>query len=331
MLVLTDIPEGVGRLLPEGEWARRGREDLSDQDRKLWKALVPAGDPWSRYLSVLPPDSPWAQANSFWSRLVLISEAPASQFDALNSLFRQGDAPPGPVATIALTGRKFHGHRGRPWEVTEGNLHMSVALMPHLPVASLGMAFNMLPAVAVVDAIRRTTGGAARVGIKWVNDILERGRKIGGVLATTQTRGEMVESAVLGIGLNISSCPDVEPTVFVPEAGCLNEAPGVGRISLRDMLPAVLATIAERYRNVRAAGPGSLLEEYRRGSLIIGRQVRIWTEEAASGPEEAWPAPLAAGVVRTISADLSLLIEGRNDPVTKGRLAFEEVCRNRGL
>jgi biotin-(acetyl-CoA carboxylase) ligase len=193
------------------------------------------------------------------------------------------------------------------------------------------MALSMLPAVAVVDAVRHVTGEAVRPGIKWVNDIVHRERKIAGVLAATQIKDRTIQSIILGIGLNIVACPNLEPTIFVPEGGCLNDAPGGEVVTLERVLPAVLDAVARRYRTLIEKGPHELLAEYRRLSLVTGRAVRVWNEDLLPGRQGGWPEPLAAGIVRDIAPDLSLLIEGCDDPVTRGRLAFEDVCRARGL
>jgi len=47
----------------------------------------------------------------------------------------------------------------------------------------------MLPVVALVDAIRALTGESLRPGIKWVNDVLVDGRKVGGFSPPPRRRG----------------------------------------------------------------------------------------------------------------------------------------------
>lgn len=322
MRMLTDDPTRAGRVAARQGWVEVPPEELRDFDRELWSALAQGIAPWTLQEDHSP--------DRFWNTLALITDAPASQFDRLQEILRSGVTLPGPVACLALTGREFHGHRGRHWAVAEGNLHLSAAFAPGKRAAELGMALNMLPAVAAADAVRAATGGAVDPGIKWVNDLLVDGRKIGGVLAASQTRGDRVESAVLGIGLNIVRAPRIEPTPFVPRSGCLHDLPGGENVDLSRVCFAVLMALAERYDRVMESGPGELLEEYRRRSAILGRRVRIWEDSTGERGENDRPPPIATGIVREIGPDLSLRIEGRDEPVTKGRLAFEEACLNRG-
>jgi BirA family biotin operon repressor/biotin-[acetyl-CoA-carboxylase] ligase len=178
----------------------------------------------------------------------------------------------------------------------------------------------MLPAVAVVDAVRAASDGAFQPGIKWVNDILLAGRKVSGVLTATKCEGDRMDLAVLGVGLNVERTPDVEPTPFVPAVGCLRELPGGGTVTLPRAFRAVMEALEERYEALVSGGPEALFRAYRESSVVIGRPVRVWEEGAA---EDA--PPFAEGVVRDIRPDLSLVLEGRPDPVSKGRLALTSV------
>ncbi|MFT5123798.1 MAG: hypothetical protein ACI97B_002433, partial [Verrucomicrobiales bacterium] len=52
--------------------------------------------------------------------LAIVDTAEDSQFDALLRGFRDRSGLPPSAAAIALSGRKFHGQRGRPWQALEG-------------------------------------------------------------------------------------------------------------------------------------------------------------------------------------------------------------------
>jgi hypothetical protein len=75
-----------------------------------------------------------------------------------------------------------------------------------------------------------------------------------------------------------------------------------------------------------------LLQAYRAYAVVIGRPVRVWPEtESSSADQLRSVSPLARGVVAAIADDLSLVIEGHPEPVTRGRLAEEDACRQYGL
>jgi biotin-(acetyl-CoA carboxylase) ligase len=293
-------------------------DSLPSDDQALWRALGGGHRLWRG--TARDPGPP-----GFWSRGVIVAEAPSSQFDALREALADGLELPGPTACVALSGRGFHGQRDRPWLSAPGNLHLcAVFPEPGLAAGELP-SLPMLPVVALVDAVRTVTGGALRPGIKWVNDVLVEGRKIGGVLTSTQTQGNRVTAVLLGIGLNVSSAPPVPPTPFVPSVGCLADA-GVST-TWAEAAESVLAASSRRMIELVRDGAAALLEAYRDASLVIGREVCVFADaepgEATAGRR---PAPVLRGTVRGIAADLSLILEGVEAPVASGRLAFAEDC-----
>lgn len=276
--------------------------------RAVWQAIDGLGEP-----------SVGAFDDDFWHCACVVKEAGASQFDALRALLAAGFRPPGPLFTLAGAGRGFHGQRGRTWAAAPGNLHLCAALLPTDLPADHVLALTMLPAVAAVDAIAGVGGGAPSAGIKWVNDIVLEGRKVGGVLTAAQTLGGRVGWAVLGIGLNVAVAPDVPPTPFVPAVGCL--ASYRSGITLREVLAVLLRSLAHRCRELEREGPAPLLAAYRAASVIIGRPVSVWSEE--TDRLDAFDRPRARGIVQAINGDLSLTLAGEPEPVRSGRLIIE--------
>jgi len=324
VFLVTDSPAGLAAFGdPTGGGPPPAEATLPTEVESLWQVLGGGGACCGRVARSGPGD--------FWSCALVKNEAPASQFDVLRGQLAEGLTLPGPVACLALTGQGFHGHRGRTWQVEAGNLHLSLALAPAVPAAGLGLGLTMLPAVAVVDAIQ-AINGRLRPQIKWVNDILVDGRKVAGVLTATQTLGERLQYVVLGIGLNLARTPPVDVTPFVPAVGCLREFPGGEDLTLPQLFWAVLDAVAARYRQLLRDGPGPMAQAYGDVSLVLGRRVRIWAEGSQAGADPAgWPEPLAVGRVAAIGPDLRLHLEGRAEPVDRGRLAFEETCVAFGL
>lgn len=300
-----------------------GRPILPDAvGSSLWAAAGGGPCQWYRRQD----DPRWGS----WTSLLLVDEAPYSQYDRLIEFLRKGGTLPDRVACVAQTGRGFHGQRGRPWSVLRGNLHLVVHLSPLGPAKEIGLGFTLLPAVACVRAIRRLSDGAITAGIKWVNDIVVEHCKVGGFLISTQTQGDIIRDVILGMGINVDAAPEVEPTPFVPAVGCLREFER--DISVASLLPALLREIYDLYRLLLADGFRPLLREYRRYATIVGRPVRVWqdTEQGTVDQLRTIP-PLARGVVAAIADDLSLIIEGRREPVSRGRLAEEVACLRFGL
>lgn len=321
-LCFSDLPDGAEPLVPVSP--STGDIHVPAALSALWAALAPAPAP--RVGAVTD------EAFAGYDALLLVDEARESQFDALLAHLRRDPSPPPAAVALALTGQKFHGHRGRPWTALHGNLHLSACFPVGRALGPAAVALTALPAVAVLDALRPWTGARFAPGVKWVNDILVDSRKISGVLTATQMKGPVTQSVVFGIGLNARAAPPVAPTVFVPRAGCLADALGPAAPSLGAVFAAVARALATRLREFLDHGPGPAVEAYRRGSMLTGRAVRVWEESTVDGLDDLLrAAPPRRGVVAGIADDLSLMLEGDPRPVVRGRLALEESCLEAGL
>jgi BirA family biotin operon repressor/biotin-[acetyl-CoA-carboxylase] ligase len=107
------------------------------------------------------------------------------------------DAPTRLLAAEEQTAGR--GRRGRRWLSCVGaGLTFSVGRRMACPARELA-PLSIAAGVASVRALR--TLGAGDVTLKWPNDLMVQGAKLGGILAETRVRGP-VAAAVVGIGLN---------------------------------------------------------------------------------------------------------------------------------
>ena len=282
-------------------------------DAALWRGLSGAGEPVA--MSNLNPSF---DRHEFWSSFHLVSKATVSQYDVLRRVILEKKELPGHVVCLALSGDEFHGQHGRIWAARAGNLHLSVGLCCDLDAQDIGMALTMLPAVAVMDALLRLDGqvrGLSELGIKWVNDILVGGRKLGGVLSSVRSQNGRIKSAVLGIGLNVELAPEVPPTPFTPGVTSLRDHLRLPQDGLTTVLTHLLKALADRFEELERVGPGPLLRDYRSFSLVLGRECEIWPDEPAD-------VPARRGRVTAIGGDLALTLSDGPDPVTTGRLVL---------
>ncbi len=251
---------------------------------------------------------------------LLISEVShRSQYDQLIDLARTDTRIPDRVVCLAGSGMDFHGFKGRHWAAIPGNLHLAVHFAPHREIDRFEVAFTILAALSVAEALNQIVGLEKRPRIKWVNDILLGEAKVGGVLAYTQSQGKAVTSAVLGIGVNLETKPQVEQTPFVPDVAAVREfLPDDGRRLREAVLWALLETLERNYRVLVGDGVTPLLDRYRNHSLILGREVSVCSEDSDRSIEV-----LAQGRVTGLGENLELFLDGRDDPITGGRLILD--------
>ena len=133
------------------------------------------------------------------------------------------------------------GRLDRKWFTPKGTaLAFSIILNPTAAEKSHLSRIVGLAALAVAKALQ-TRGLPTQ--IKWPNDILVRGRKVGGILTESVWSGEDVECVVIGIGVNVrkGSVPPAELLQF-PATSLedeLDPAPERTEI-LRDILAALV-------------------------------------------------------------------------------------------
>ena len=126
----------------------------------------------------------------------------------------------------------------------------------------------LLAGVAVAEAIERLT--AARVRLKWPNDVYGDGYKVCGILCeATPTHPERL---VVGIGINVNNAIADLPTTF--HGRSLFDLDGQERL-LSDVLLAVLTEFRESWGRLLEHGFSRLVPEYRRRCLLTGREVAI--------------------------------------------------------
>ena len=121
------------------------------------------------------------------------------------------------VAEKQTAGR---GRQGRAWESPPGNLYCSVLLRPPGEAADIGR-YSFVAANAMYDTVRQCLP-VADITLKWPNDVLVEGEKIGGILL--EAAGEAL---VVGIGLNILHHPEegLYPSTSLLAAGSNLKSP----------------------------------------------------------------------------------------------------------
>jgi BirA family biotin operon repressor/biotin-[acetyl-CoA-carboxylase] ligase len=104
-----------------------------------------------------------------------------------------------PVLLAAEEQTAGRGRRGRRWRSAPGaGVTFSLARSLNRPVREAA-GLSLVAGVAVVRALRAL--GATQAALKWPNDLVAAGAKLGGILVETRSQGRATR-AVIGIGLN---------------------------------------------------------------------------------------------------------------------------------
>ena len=143
-------------------------------------------------------------------------------------------------------------------------LYFSAILLPNLPLEQVG-CLTVAAANAVCRGLEEL--GVKQPGIKWVNDIYIKGKKVCGILTEGSSHWEtgVLESAVVGIGINVSTLEF--PGELGQKAGSVFLAPGL-RSRLAGRVLSHLFALTEPVR------PAALMEEYKQRCIVLGKTVR---------------------------------------------------------
>lgn len=181
----------------------------------------------------------------------------------------KGGAPHGAVVT-ADAQTQGRGRRGRVWHSPPGeNLHASVIVRPGSVGPSFG-AVGLAVAVALREALPEVSGG---VRLKWPNDLLVGGRKLGGILCESRWCADAPE-VVIGFGINVHA------TRFPPElervATSLALASSTGRGPPRaPLLAGLLASLEDTMATFLAGGFEAIRSRYEPYCTILGEEIEL--------------------------------------------------------
>lgn len=190
------------------------------------------------------------------------------------------------------------GRHGTAWFSPEGaNLYASVLFRPHLAPRELPL-FAPIASLALAETVW-LEGAPAR--IKWPNDVVVHGRKLGGVLVEAPVIGGRVVHVILGIGVNLNVQPAELTTALGPAAAeaavCLREV--LGHELDRNVFAATLLGRLEKWHHTFVSrGPEAVRVAWQARDALRGHRL-----EANVG------ADVCVGRGRGIDADGSLVIE----------------------
>ncbi|MGM9591844.1 MAG: biotin--[acetyl-CoA-carboxylase] ligase [Oscillospiraceae bacterium] len=240
--------------------------------------------------------------------------------DSTNTYLKKRAAGGAPEGTVVIANAQTagRGRMGRSFASAPGlGIYMSMLLRPDAE-AECVQSLTAGTAVAVCRAVERVCGVAP--GIKWINDLFLKGKKICGILCESSLKDEKAEYVVLGIGLNVITRPQDFPEELRGTAGSLYSQTGTV-FERGKLISAMISELCAMYEAWKT-DPRALLDDYRRRCIVLGKTVEV--------------SPVAGGVftaaAEEISDDFGLVLrlpDGSTSTVHSGEVSISQIQEDR--
>lgn len=221
----------------------------------------------------------------------------------------EAGAPSGSVI-VAERQTAGRGRRGRAWISAAGD-SLTFSLYWRFAAGTLPVGLSLAVGLAVARAVAKVgTGGTAPPTLKWPNDILIEGRKLGGILVELLPGSP--HAAVIGIGINLrlpAAMPDeIRATAAALPAG----------IDPHELLAAMLGELRAVLETFANAGFAALREEWQARHAFQNMPVRLLSDFAA--PRE--------GICRGVDTDGALLFDdaGSIERILSGEISLRSAA-----
>jgi len=183
-------------------------------------------------------------------------------------LWGKGESAAG-VVVVAERQSAGRGQHGRVWESPAGGLYLSAVVVE----VAIGVRdkLALVAGVAGAEGLRRMEG--VEIGLRWPNDLMLEGRKVGGILCESVVQGKRW-AGIIGVGLNINTRLEELPAEVQRRATSLLAHDGqrrdAGKIEL-----IFLEELAETLRKVAAEGLERLVRRVRQLDTLEGKAVEF--------------------------------------------------------
>ncbi len=180
------------------------------------------------------------------------------EIDSTNTHLMKRAAAEAIDGIVCIAERQTHGRgrRGRTWLTPAGG-NIALSLGASISVAMADVApLSLVVGVAVADALERS--GVTGVSLKWPNDILLDGNKLGGILIEIVRISRPLD-VVIGVGINVGSNVEIGARLGLPVGDALDRNLNVSR---NDLVAALINSIHDLMRLFEAKGFASMRSEW---------------------------------------------------------------------
>jgi BirA family transcriptional regulator, biotin operon repressor / biotin---[acetyl-CoA-carboxylase] ligase len=203
----------------------------------------------------------------FWGERLMAFDSLPSTNDYAREMATKGEG--NGTVILAREQVKGRGRLDRTWHSPSGGLWFSLILRPPVQVEWLA-GTTLLFSLWVMQFLEKET--QLPFQLLWPNDIYREGRKVGGILIESTSRGKDVEWIVAGIGLNINN----EMAGFSPERQTTSLREETGKtFSLEPFLRDLLAFMENQFARFLKKGFSVFIDAAAEHCPMAGRKIQV--------------------------------------------------------
>ena len=218
---------------------------------------------------LLPDEIERGLKTSVIGKKIIVYEKCSSTSDVADEIARSG----GKEGTIIFAEHQMdgRGRLGRKWISHKGkDILCSVILRPYMTPQNSSL-ITIIAAASVCEVLREF---GILAGIKWPNDIVVKGRKIGGILTEINTEMDRINYVILGIGLNVnSSLKNLSSKVFKTATSMIDETGN--KVDRIEAVRKLLEFMDYKYEKLKRGKYSDIIRECIDFSETLGRVVKI--------------------------------------------------------
>lgn len=216
-----------------------------------------------------------------------------NEIDSTNTraLELAADGAPHGLVVAARQQTAGRGRQGKTWvSPLDAGLYISFLLRPQVELTQIPL-ISLATGAAVARALRSACG--IQVGLKWVNDIVYDGKKLGGILAEMPNRNTLV----VGIGINLRDLHEQMPDELKGRSVSVEEIVG-SPVSANQVAANLMLELEHAYSLLEAGEKTQIVELWKVHAVTLGKVIR-----AHVGNE------VIEGLAKDIAVDGSLILE----------------------
>lgn len=180
------------------------------------------------------------------------------------------------VVAVSEAQSAGRGRRGRQWlSPFARNIYCTIGIAKEIPAGSQGL-LSIVTGLALCRALQQSAD--TMVGLKWPNDLLFDGRKLGGILIESRSLGDASFYFAIGFGLNVFM--SAAELADIPQSATSLAQVAAAEVDRTQVLKASIDMVIRSIRAFDHSAAPELIAEFARFDAFHDRPIEVITGDS---------------------------------------------------